>query len=501
MEMDLQQTVLESYRTVLDTAVSREEVMESIVPDAFPDVARVISVDGAFCLTGKEVSAGSARLTGTLSMTVLYVPDEGEGVVTSLTVKQPVQLGCDSPQLTEECQVQGAVCSVQGSGRLINPRKLFLKAELRAWLRAYAPDRRAVTSGITCDPGDSIQKRCVSSQDCAVAAVLEKPFLFSDVLRPSASKPPMDALLLSCVRPVALDVKYIGKRLICKGEMVLDVLYRSGGETASAVFELPYSQVMDFEGSFEEGEPDVAAAVRSVEVALREGELEVSVECLLQAALWARRKVTVLSDLYSTAQPLEVDCSICTLCADRLQESRRESARQFFPSEIPARQVLRCSAEAVSFHGENGRCDAEAEVTVLCLSESGTLYSAGYLLPVSCTAEVPEGCGCTWRCGCCEVTAVPVTGGLEVRLEMEFSWTALTMTDLSYVFSVRECPAPAAQGPRPSVVVRPIGPGETLWDVAKACGAAVEDICAVNALAGEGAAQPGTVLLIPSKRV
>ena len=500
MEMDLQQTVLESWRTVLDTAISREEVMESIVPDAVPDVARVIAVNGTVCLTGKEASSGTARLTGMLSMTVLYVPDEGDGTVTSLTVKQPIQLGCDSPQLTEECQLQGTVCSVLGSGHLINPRKLFLKAEVRAWLRAFVPDRRTVVSGLGAADAD-IQQKSVSAQDCSVAAVLEKPFLFSDVLRPSASKPPMDALLFSCIHPGVLDVKYIGKRLICKGEMVLEVLYRSGSETAAASFALPYSQVMDFEGSFEEGDPDVAAAVRGVEVALNDGELEVSVDCLLQAALWARRQVTVLSDLYSTTRPLEVTCGSCAFCTDRQAGSRRESARQFFPSEIPARQVLRCSTEMTSYHCESGRCDIEVEVTVLCLSESGTLYSAGYLLPVSCTAELPEGCSYVWRFQCGEATAVPVTGGLEVRLEAEFCWSALTMTDLSYVSSVRECSAPAAQGPRPSVVVRPVGQGETLWDAAKSCGAAVDDICAVNGLAGEAAVQPGTVLLIPTKRV
>lgn len=498
MEMELQQTVLESYRTVVDTSISREEVMESIVPDAYPDVARVISVDGWLCLTGKESSAGAAKLTGTLQMTVLYTPEGGEGV-TALTVKRTVQCALDSPQLTDQCQIQASVCAVTCGGHLINPRKLFLKAELRLSLRAFEVCRRTFTCG-TGGNDRSVQVREESYRDCAVSAVLEKPFMFSDVLRPSASKPPMDALLFYCVRPDALDVKYIGKRLICKGALILDVLARSGSEIVPASFELPYSQVLDFEGAFEEGEPDAAVAVAHAECSLRDGELEFSVECLLQASLWSSRQVTVLRDLYSTTKPLDVEYTAGTLCAARRQDSRRESARQFVPSDIPARQVLRCTAEVVSLTARDGQCEAEAAVKVLCLSESGTLYSMNWTLPVECETECTGQQECRWQCRCCAVTAVPVTGGLEIRLESEFLWTALDEMDTLCVSAVRERPGADCEIPRPSVVVRPVRDGESLWEIAKANGAAVEDICAVNALAGEEL-QPGTVLLIPQRRV
>lgn len=498
MEMELQQTVLESYRTVVETSISREEVMESIVPDAYPDVARVISVDGWLCLTGKEPAAGAARLTGTLQMTVLYTPEGGEGV-TALTVKQMVQCALDSPQLTEQCRIQASVCAVTCGGHLINPRKLFLKAELRLSVRAFEVCRRTLTCGTDCDE-KSVQTRQEDCRDWAVAAVLEKPFMFSDVLRPSASKPPMDALLSYCVHPDALDVKYIGKRLICKGVLILDALARSGNEIVPASFELPYSQVLDFEGDFEEGEPDAAAAVAHAECTLRDGELEFSVECLLQAALWSSRQVTVLRDLYSTAKPLDVEYAACTLCAARRQDSRRESARQFFPSDIPARQILHCAAEIVSLTAQGGRCEAEAAVRALCLSESGTLYSVSWTMPVKCGTECAGQGECRWQCRCCAATAVPVTGGLEIRLEAEFLWTVLEEAETLCVSAVRERPGADCGDPRPSVVVRSVRQGESLWEIAKANGATVADICAVNAVA-EADIQPGTVLLIPPQRM
>ena len=46
MDMELQPVVLEGYRQVLDTAVTQEETLESIVPDTYPDIARIVMAVG-----------------------------------------------------------------------------------------------------------------------------------------------------------------------------------------------------------------------------------------------------------------------------------------------------------------------------------------------------------------------------------------------------------------------------------------------------------------------
>ena len=97
-----------------------------------------------------------------------------------------------------------------------------------------------------------------------------------------------------------------------------------------------------------------------------------------------------------------------------------------------------------------------------------------------------------------EVTAVPVTGGLEVRFEAEFAWTVLREEQVNCVTELK--PSAAREtGIRPSVVIRRVERGEALWDIAKACGSTVEDICGANGLTA-GEAAEGTLLLIPARR-
>ena len=64
MDMELQRMVMEGYRPVSQGMFSQEETLESIVPDAFPDISRIVSAVGKVFLKDKELGEGSLRLSG-----------------------------------------------------------------------------------------------------------------------------------------------------------------------------------------------------------------------------------------------------------------------------------------------------------------------------------------------------------------------------------------------------------------------------------------------------
>ena len=65
MDMDLQRMTIEGYRPVSQGMFSQEETLESIVPDACPDISRIVAAVGKVCLKDKELGEGSLRLSGT----------------------------------------------------------------------------------------------------------------------------------------------------------------------------------------------------------------------------------------------------------------------------------------------------------------------------------------------------------------------------------------------------------------------------------------------------
>lgn len=502
MDMELQRIMMEGYRPASQGMFSQEETLESIVPDACPDISRIVSAVGKVFLKDKELGEGTLRLSGTARVTVLYIP-EGEGMPRSLDVSIPFQCVRDDPQFHSGCPIQAAVGAASADARTINPRKMLVRVNLTVWTAAYRQERQELSCDVGCGEGAGVEKLFTSCKCCVIPDVCEKLFTFSDVLRPPASKPEMEELLLYRAELGAMDAKFIGKKLVLKGDIQLAVLYWGGDELTQVRFELPYSQILDLGEAPEEAEPDVTVTLKSVDCRLRDGELEVTLEALAQAALWVRQSVTLISDAYCLKQPIDVERTPVRLCTMAEHSSRRETARKLCESGVPARQVLDCAVAVTSVASapvEGGiEFTAQAAASILYLSEDGALCGVDVEIPVSCRTELPAGCTCSCTCRPMgEATAVPVTGGLEVRFEAEFAWTTLREEQVSFVSELKPS-AVRETGVRPSVVIRRVEQGEALWDIAKSCGSTVGDICSANNLPS-AEVPTGALLLVPAKR-
>lgn len=500
MDMELQRISMEGYRPVSQGMFSQEETLESIVPDACPDISRIVSAVGKVFLKDKESGEGSLRLSGTARVTVLYIP-EGDGVPRSLEVSIPFQCVRDDPQFHAGCPVQATVQAASADARTINPRKILVRVNLAVWIAAYQQERRELSCDVS--GGEGVEKLRTTCKCCVIPDVAEKVFTFSDVLRPPASKPEIEELLFYRAELGAMDAKFIGKKLVLKGDIQLIAIYRSGEELAQVRFELPYSQILDLGTAPNEAEPEVAVALKSVDCRLRDGELEVTLEALAQAALWVRQSVTLISDAYCLKQPIDVERTPVRVCTMAERSGRREAARKLCESGIPAKQVLDCGVAVTALAGmpaEGGmEFTGQATASILYLSEDDAVCGVDLDIPVTCRTELPAGCTCSCTCRPIgEPTAVPVTGGLEVRFEAEFVWTTVREEQ---VYCVTDLKPSAVQENRvrPSVVIRRVEQGEALWDIAKSCGSTVGDICCANGLPSSEASA-GSLLLIPAKR-
>ena len=79
MELELDRTQRSGYEAVLDTTVCREETLESIVPDACPDILRICDTEGVVCLRDKVLQDGRVELSGSVRAALLYLPDVKRG--------------------------------------------------------------------------------------------------------------------------------------------------------------------------------------------------------------------------------------------------------------------------------------------------------------------------------------------------------------------------------------------------------------------------------------
>lgn len=506
--MEFERDTIISYETVAEVTLCQEETLESIVPDACPDILRIVDVCGQATLSGKQAREGAAQVTGMVRAAILYQP-EGGGGLRKMEVGLPFTCQAEAPGLTERGTVLASPRLRCAEARVLNPRKVLLRVDLAVDITACQPVERPVCSGVAdCGPENLCQKQ-YKGEDYLLCTVQEKPFTFSDRVRLQSASGEAPVLLAVRAQPVCTESKLIGSKLIFKGTVELYFLLQEAGGGLSAGQEsMPFSQIIEAAGAAEEGECQVEVEVASFrcEQDPSDGrELDVELELLAQAQVRAHRPVMLLQDLYSTSHLMEAERENQPLCRLVEQSVRPQAVRELLETGEMVRSVvdarLALGQVRQSREGNELVLTAEGWVTVLYLDENELVQCIRRSIPVSCRLECPEGGKCSCRCACPgEVFAAPAAGGVEVRFTVEFHCLTTETTAVPTVTSAQLGEARSAgEGVRPSVVLRMPAPGEELWDIAKAHGATTEQILQANELE-EGALPAGRMLLIPSCR-
>ena len=74
METILNQCRRTCYKKVFSAETTREESVESVVPDVLPDIAQILNTDGFVLLRSKEVDDGRFTLGAAVQSCVLHSP-------------------------------------------------------------------------------------------------------------------------------------------------------------------------------------------------------------------------------------------------------------------------------------------------------------------------------------------------------------------------------------------------------------------------------------------
>lgn len=508
MEFELDRTRLNGFDALLDTTLRTEETLEMIVPDACPDILRVVETEGKVLLTRREVMDGRVEVGGVVRAAVLYCPD-GEPGIRRLMVSVPFTCGADIAGAGPGCQVVASARCCGADTRTINPRKVLVRAEAAVDLTVYSPRMESICAQVLEAAEQGVEQLTETREVYLTACVQEKPFPLSDTVTLSAGKPAAVELLKSRVELSRGESKIIGNKLIFKGSANMSLLYRGQDDGLySAGAELPFSQIMEIAGVAEEAECDMELALTGAECTLDAGDdgrtVSVELELLAQAVVRESRTIQVLTDAYSTREPLTAERADCPLDARLDRGERSQNVREVWETPGTVREIVDRSMTVTqvtqSQEGERRILTAQVELQTLCRDEEGELFSARHSMAVPCALELPEGCACF--CGCeavGDIYAAPAPGGVEVRFALDFRYCALMRRQIAALDGLVPGEAPEETGEQPSLVLRMLGQGERLWDVAKTYGTTIADIVSANGLEGEADAV-GRLLLIPRRR-
>ncbi len=323
MEFELERTQLDRFDALLDTTLHQEETLEMIVPDACPDILRIVETDGRVLLRSKEAHDGRAELAGTFKAAILYLPD-GESGVRHLDVTIPFACSMENREIRPDCVITATARLSKADTRAVNPRKVLVRVEATVDIQVFAPRQDQLCSRVLDSTEGGIQQRIQTEDICLIAGVQEKPFPFSDEVTISAGRPAAAELLKNRITLECGESKIIGNKLIFKGSARISVLYRGEDDAPHTVeSDLPFSQIMEVSGVTEDAGCNLSLALTRAECELsEEGDgrtITVRVEALAQAVIQERRTLTVLTDAYSVDHSLHGEWEESAFGARRTQ--------------------------------------------------------------------------------------------------------------------------------------------------------------------------------------
>ena len=139
-------------------------------------------------------------------------------------------------------------------------------------------------------------------------------------------------------------------------------------------------------------------------------------------------------------------------------------------------------------------------MTVLYQTESGRWESASKRFDLSATVERAEDRQLCWSCDTVTQEALLSAAGIELRLTGEFRLSEFQSFTLPVIAEAElDDSRDIHQKDRPSIVLRAVGAGEDIWQLAKSYSTTCQAIREANGLE-DGGLREGQMLLVPCKR-
>ena len=496
MELSFARKTLSCYQPLEPQRINQEETLELTVPESLPDPQRIVDEQAELILRAKELSTGSVSVSGAVQACVLYVAEE-ETEPRMITGYLPFNLrmeqeGVDSQS---EAELSWQVKSVDV--RMLSSRKLLVRVNLSALFRVWK--RTEFSLSTLEEHEESVQLLERSYPMLLPACLTERPFQLQQDAELPTSLSAIGELLCYRVQVQVQEQKISAMNLAFRGVLRLSMRYRNQeGSLGSFETELPFTQYVDLPEHFEEAESQMSLLVTDRDlILLDERHVQLQLAMLAQVRVSSYQTVCALEDIYSTECQLLPQRESVSISA--LLDARELNRTVQEPLNLPCTQVegVRAIAGVPEISRREGgfAIAVNVEVQLLCRDAEGKLHARQARVKAEFSLEAAEKCRILAKASVLDAFASPSNGGVEFRCTVRLRAECWCTQTLELVCGA-ECQNLPERKDRPSVVIRRVTGGESLWSIAKQAGSSVKVLRQVNGLASQEPPE-GTLLLIP----
>ncbi|MDD7219276.1 MAG: DUF3794 domain-containing protein [Clostridia bacterium] len=471
------------------------------VPDAKPDMGRMIQSKADVSMDEVRLSEGRAFLKGNLNVDLLYVGEE-EGKIFSLSARLPMDetINLEGIESGDKLCLKWDIEDL--SLHIIHSRKLNIKAIVTFY--ATVDDLKGIRLPTALeDDSISVKKKTVRLMSLCVHK--KDTMRVKDDINLASNRPNIENLLWYTIEPRGLDLRPQENAIKAKGELSIFVLYKGGDEDNPPQwleYSMPFQSEAECTGCMEDMIPQIEVSVIHQSMEIKpdaDGEeriLQVDVVLELNMKLYKEEEHELLLDAYTPVKQ----------CILHGKNEMLESllVRNFSRCRLTERvQVKETQGKVLQLCHSCGKVkidktkitedgiEAEGIIILKILYIIGNddmpFYSMDAMIPFTHVVEAkgitPD---CTYHLQAdLEQLSTTMVDSNEIEVKAAVSLNALVLRqwDEFIIDQIEEQPLDMKKiEEMPGMTVYIVKPKDTLWDIAKRFYTTVDEITRVNEL-------------------
>ena len=494
MQLQFHQDTCPCLRRLVNQTNVQEQTQEIKLPEGMPDIGRVLGAWGQILIRGKEWNSVYANVSGGVQARVLYAPEDGSAL-RSIDTWIPFQCRWEFPEARRDGTIHIWPLLSGIDARCISARKVMLRCQIGVHGQVLEPS--SITLYTAEQVPEDVQLLINSYPVMLSVEAGEKQFLIQQELE--ELKDARKLLRYEADLSVT-EQRIMGSRLVFRGNCCLHVLYCDEFEQiATADLCVPFSQFADLDTAYTDSAyADIQGVLTALELEMdEEGRWSIQCGAAAQYTIYDRIMVQLVEDAYGLHRAVELESEQLRL--PTLLEKYTETHQIHGTWSGEYGQVVDvqwfCGHPETIQTGDKLQTGMPGCFQILYTDTEGVLQTAVVKDRTQWTTEADKEVQLqmTWqRCGwpmiSCEAGEIKLRQELNLCRNTEAVESHTALTGLS----IGERTEQSEQ--QPSVILRGSS-GQSLWDIARACGSTVDAIRQANGVEGE--LEEDQMLLIP----
>lgn len=495
MELKFNKKPLHCLRPFFSKIHTQEQTQEIRLPDAYPDIGKIIGCWGQVLMRGKEWRTTSMGANGGVMAWVMYAPEDGtQNRVLDIWI--PIQCRWDFPESTDDGIIMLNPVLSNLDGRSISARKIMMRAVVDTFAQALGKETMLLAEPPQVPEDVQLLTR-VYPVDIPMEAG-EKQIQMEEILAFPTDLPPIHKFVRYRMNPSVSEQKVLGNRLVFRGQTGIDMSYMTeDGTIHNWKTEIPFSQYTELDQEFSPSATAwVLPMVTAMELEMTEDQqLQMRGGIAAQYTVFDRNMVDVVEDAFSPRRQIAPQMENIQLPAllDNIEVEIPIEGNTELVRVLDAMPMAQYSKMDVSDDEVGIRMNGQFQIMGMDMQEQMTgdsvRFEGTHEFP-----SAPDNQCYIWLGQPDGYDVATAADGQMIRTKYPAILQIYSGQSIPMVTQLEIGEERPADPDRPSMILRRAG-DEDLWAIAKACGSTVDAIRQANRLEEEP--ESGRMLLIP----